>query len=239
MSIHIPATVGQIAPLILLPGDPLRAKAIAESLLEAPVLFNETRGMLGYTGMVDGQPVSVMGTGMGIPSISIYVTELIREFGVRTLVRVGTCGALQPEMHIGDLVLAMAASTDSRVNQRRFSGQDFAPVASFSLLSRAFATACEQGWPVQVGGVLTSDTFYATDPDWWKDWAEHGVLAAEMETSALYTLAARHGVRALSILTVSDHVITGEHSSPDERERGFLRMAKLALSLLDRAGQVH
>ncbi len=231
MSIHINATAGQIASMVLLPGDPLRAKTIAENLLENPVLFNETRGMLGFTGEVNGRKVSVMGTGMGIPSISIYVNELIREYGVHTLIRVGTCGALQPQMRIGDLVLAMAASTNSRFNQLHFENRDFAPVASFSLLQEAYGIAQSQKWPVHVGGVLTSDTFYETDPDWWKIWATHGVLAADMETSALYTLAARHGVRALSILTVSDQVVTGEVSSTADREHNFLHMAKLALSL--------
>jgi len=231
MSIHIAAKPGEIAPTILLPGDPRRARFIGETLLEDASCFNEVRGMLGFTGRYAGKRVSVMGTGMGVPSISIYATELIREYGVTTLMRVGTCGALQPELKIGDVVLATAASTDSRVNQLRFEGRDFAPVASFPLLLRAHRAAAERRLDVHVGGILTSDTFYEDDPDWWKRWAAYGVLAIDMETAALYTLAAKHRVEALAILTVSDQIVTGARSSAEERERGFTAMAKLALDV--------
>jgi purine-nucleoside phosphorylase len=231
LSIHIGAEPGQIAPTILLPGDPRRARFIAETLLQEAVCFNEVRGMLGYTGDFAGKRVSVMGTGMGVPSISIYVNELIREYGVETLMRVGTCGALQANLKIGDVILAMAASTDSRINQLRFEGRDFAPVASFRLLLEAYRAATEQGMDVRVGGILSSDTFYDDDPDWWKRWASYGVLAVEMETAALYTLAAKFGVDALSILTVSDGLVTGERATAEQRERGFTAMAELALKI--------
>ena len=231
MSIHIGAEPGQIAPTILLPGDPRRARFIAETLLDDAVCFNEVRGMLGYTGRYRGKRVSVMGTGMGIPSISIYVHELILDHGVETLMRVGTCGALQPNLKTADIVLAMAASTDSRINRLRFEGRDFAPVASFPLLLKAHQTAAERGLDVHVGGILTSDTFYDDDPDWWKKWAAYGVLAVEMETAALYTLAAKFQVDALSILTVSDGLATGQRATSEERERGFSAMAELALEI--------
>jgi len=231
MSIHIGAKPGEIAPTILLPGDPRRARYIAETLLEDAECFNEVRGALGYTGRYAGKRVSVMGTGMGVPSISIYVHELINEYGVETLMRVGTCGALQPDPVMGDVVLAMAASTDSRVNQLRFGGRDYAPTASFPLLLRAHRAAVERGLRVHVGGIVTSDTFYDDDPDAWKLWAAYGVLAVEMETAALYTLAAKFGVDALSILTVSDQIASGERATVEQRERGFTAMAELALAV--------
>lgn len=229
MSIHINAKPDEVASRILLPGDPKRALFIAETMLDDPTCFNDVRGMLGFTGRYRGQPVSVMGTGMGVPSHSIYVHELITEFGAQTLIRVGTCGALQPDLELGDLVLAMAASTDSAVNRLRFSGMDFAPVARFSLLQSAYEKAIQKGLAVRVGGIFTSDTFYDDDPDAWRRWAAYGVLAVEMETAALYTLAAKHGVDALSILTVSDHLVAGQAASSQQRETGFARMAELAL----------
>lgn len=229
MSIHIGANQGQIAPTVLLPGDPLRAKHIAESLLEDPVCFNEVRGMLGYSGRYEGKCISVMGSGMGIPSISIYVHELVAEYHVKTLIRVGTCGALQPDLRIGDIVLAMAASTDSHTNKLRFNGTDYAPVASFELLLRAYQVAGQHGLDVHIGGVFSTDTFYFDDPNWWKVWAEYGALVCEMETNALYTLAAKFKVDALSILTVSDRLVTGEAATAQQRERNFLQMAKIAL----------
>jgi purine-nucleoside phosphorylase len=231
VSIHIGAEEGQIAPSVLLPGDPLRAKFIAETLLEDAVCFNEVRGMLGFTGTYQGKRVSVMGTGMGIPSHSIYVHELIAEYGAETLIRVGTCGALQPDLEIGDVVLAMAASTDSHVNRLRFGGMDFAPTASFELLRRAYEAAEDGGATVRVGNVLSSDTFYHDDPESWKRWAAFGVLAVEMETAGLYTLAAKFEVEALSILTVTDNLTTRERVSSEQRERGFTRTAEIALEL--------
>ncbi|MFC2064591.1 purine-nucleoside phosphorylase [Chloroflexota bacterium] len=233
MSVHIGANEGQIAETILMPGDPMRAKYFAENLLEDVVCFNKVRGMLGYTGSYQGKRVSVMGSGMGIPSISIYVNELISEYGVKRLIRVGTCGAFQPELKIGDVLLAQAVSTDSQTNQLRFRGQDYAPFASFDLLMKAYLAAREKGIPVRVGGILSSDTFYMEPSDWWKIWADYGILAVEMESSALYTLAAKFKVEALTILTVSDSLVNGERASSQQREQGFSQMAKLALELAE------
>jgi len=233
MSIHIAAEPGQIAPTILLPGDPRRAKFIAETLLEGVECFNEVRGMLGFTGIYEGKRVSVMGTGMGVPSLSIYVHELIVDYHVERLIRVGTCGALQPELGIGDVVLAMSASTDSHVNRLRFDGMDFAPTASFALLRRAVEAAEAGGTDVHVGNIVSSDTFYHDDPDSWKRWAAFGVLAVEMETAGLYTLAAKLSAEALSILTVTDNVPTQERVSSKQRERGFTRMAEIALEIVE------
>jgi purine-nucleoside phosphorylase len=231
VSTHIGASEGQIAPTILLPGDPRRAQFIAETLLENAVCFSEVRGMLGFTGHHGDKSVSVMGTGMGVPSLSIYVNELITEFHVQTLIRVGTCGALQPYLKIGDVVLAMAASTDSHVNKIRFGGCDYAPTASFPLLLKAYEAASARGINVYVGGILTSDTFYHDDSDSWKQWAAFGALVVEMETAGLYTLAAKFKVDALSILTVSDSLVTDEATSAEQRERGFSRMAEIALEI--------
>ena len=232
MSIHIGAKSSDIAPSILLSGDPLRAKFIAETLLEDATCFNEVRGMLGLTGTYQGKRVSVMGTGMGIPSHSIYVNELISEYGVKTLVRVGTCGGLQSNLEIGDVVLAMSASTDSHINRLRFEGMDFAPTASFDLLLKAHEAAKVGGFNVRVGNILTSDTFYHDDPDSWRIWAAFGVLVVEMETTGLYTLAAKYGVDALSILTVSDSLISGSKATSEQREKAFTQMVELALGIV-------
>ncbi len=231
MSIHIGAKQGQIAPTVLLPGDPLRAKHIAESMLEDVILFNEVRGMLGYTGRYKDKRVSVMGSGMGMPTLSIYVNELISEYQVKTLMRVGTCGAFQPDLKIGDIVLAMTASTDSQMNKLRFNGMDYAPAASFELLLKAYQVAKERGIDVRVGGMLSDDTFYHDDPNWWKIWAEYGALVVEMESNALYTLAAKFKADALSILTVSDSLATGEEATAQQREQGFTQMAEIALEI--------
>jgi purine-nucleoside phosphorylase len=232
LSIHIGAKEGDIAPGILLPGDPLRAKYIAETLLEDAVCFNEVRGMLGYTGRYGGKRVSVMGTGMGIPSVSIYAHELLAEYGVKTLIRVGTCGALLPELKLGDVVLALTASTDSQANKLRFNGMDYAPAPSFELLQKAHEAAGRQGIPVRVGGVLSGDIFYDDHHEWWKLWAAYGVLAVEMETSGLYTLAAKFKAEALSILTVSDSLVTERRATAEERQQGYSAMAKIALEIL-------
>jgi purine-nucleoside phosphorylase len=232
MSIHIGAQKGQIAPSILLPGDPMRAKFIAETFLKDAVCFNEVRGMLGYTGIYGKKKVSVMGSGMGIPSLSIYVNELISEYGVKTLIRVGTCGALQPDLKIGDIVLAMTASTDSKTNRIRFSGLDYAPAARFELLLKAYQFAQSRGISVQVGGMFSGDTFYGDDPGWWKKFAEYGCLVVEMETSGLYTLAAKFKVDALSILTVSDNLVSGEEATSEQREKSFPQMAEIALEII-------
>lgn len=231
MSIHIGAKQGDIASTILLPGDPLRARHIAQTMLENAVCFNEVRGMLGYTGTYKGRRISVMGTGMGIPSHSIYVHELITEYGVKTLIRVGTCGGMQEGLQIGDIVLAMTSSTDSHTNRLRFGGMDFAPCASFDLLLKAYQFAKDNGIKVNVGGVLTGDTFYGDDPNWWKMWTEYGVLGCEMETNALYTLAAKFKLEALSILTVSNSVITHEEATAKRREQGFTDMARIAMEI--------
>lgn len=230
MSIHIAAKAGQIADRILLPGDPLRAKFIAENLLEGAERFNEVRNMFGYTGLFKGVRVAVMGTGMGMPSISIYVNELIRDYGVHKLIRVGTCGALNSEVKIRDIILAMSSSTDSAVNKVRFKGMDYAPTASFPLLMNANDAAREAGFSPFVGSVLSSDSFYTEDPEQWKLWAKFGVLGVEMETAELYTLAAKYGAQALSILTVSDHLVTGEATSSEERQTSFRAMVEIALN---------
>ena len=233
MSIHIGAETGQIASTVLLPGDPMRAKFFAETMLEDVVCFNDVRGMLGFTGCHGDKRVSVMGSGMGIPSLSIYVNELVKVYGVTTLMRVGTCGALQPDLEIGDIVLAMSASTNSHVNRLRFDGMDYAPTANFDLLLGAHGVANELGINVRVGGMLSSDTFYEDDPDWWKLWANYGSLVVEMETAGLYTLAAKLNVRALSILTVSDSLVTGEAATSEQRETSYSKMAEIALAIAE------
>jgi purine-nucleoside phosphorylase len=231
MSIHIGAEQGQIAPTVLMPGDPYRARHFAETMLEDAVCFNEVRGMLGYTGSYQGKRVSVMGSGMGIPSLSIYVQELITEYQVKALIRVGTCGAFLPDLKIGDIVLAMTASTDSQTNKLRFSGMDYAPAASFELLYKAYQAAQARGIDVRVGGVFSGDIYYCDDPDWWKIWANYGALVVEMETNGLYTLAAKFKVDALAILTVSNSLVTGEEATSERRERDFTQMAKIALEI--------
>lgn len=233
MSIHIGADQGDIASTVLLPGDPLRAKHIAETYLKEVNCFNQVRGMYGYTGRYGDKTVSVMGSGMGIPSLSIYVHELVRDFGVKTLIRVGTSGALQPYLKMGDIVLAMTASTDSQINRLRFGGMDYAPAADFRLLLKAYNAARERGIDVHVGGIFSSDSFYRDDQDWWRVWSDYGLLAVEMETNGLYTVAAKHKVSALSIVTVSDSRMTKESASPLERERAFTPMAEIALAIAD------
>ncbi len=225
MSIHIGAQPGQIAPTVLLPGDPLRAKYIAETMLDDVICYNQVRGMLGFTGRYRDKRISVMGTGMGIPTLSIYVNELVTEYDVKTLIRVGTCGALQPHLKVGDLVLPMTSSTNSNINKLRFGGMDYAPVASFDLLLKAYHAATTRGLSVFVGGMFSGDTFYHDDPAWWKKWADYGTLVG------LYTLAAKFKVDALSVLTVSDSVVTGETSTPEQRERNFPQMAEIALEI--------
>jgi purine-nucleoside phosphorylase len=231
VSIHIGANQGQIAPTVLLPGDPLRARHIASTMLEDAFCFNEVRGMLGYTGGYKGKRVSVMGTGMGMSTLSIYVNELLSEFGVKTLIRVGTCGAFQPHLKVGDIVLPLTSSTDSNMNRLRFHGMDYAPVASFDLLLKAYEAARARRARVFVGGMFSGDSFYHDDPDWWKLWADYGTLVCEMETNCLYTLAAKFKVDALSVLTVSDSLVTGETSTAEQREKDFPLMAEIALEI--------
>jgi len=229
MSIHIAAKNGEIAEAILLPGDPLRAKFIAENFLESPKLYNEVRGILGYTGLYKGKKVSVQGTGMGIPSISIYVNELFREYGVKRAIRVGTAGSLREDIKIRDMVLAMSACTDSGANNIRFAGRSYAPTASWNLLKTAWDVAQAKGYKPKAGPIVSSDMFYTEDPDEWKLWAKFGCLAVEMETAELYTLAAKYGREALCLLTISDSLITKEGASAHDRQTTFTQMMEVAL----------
>jgi len=231
MSVHINARKGDIAETILLPGDPLRAKWIAETFFENPVCFNEVRGMYGYTGTYNGKQISAMGTGMGVPSISIYAHELITEFGVKNLIRVGSSGSYQSHVKVRDIVLAMAASSTSGVNELRFGGADFAPTADFNLFLRAVEIAKSKKIELKGGNVLTSDEFYADEFESYKKWSKFGVLCVEMETAGLYTVAAKHNVSALSILTISDSLVTGERTTSKERETTFKDMIRIALEL--------
>ncbi|WP_341940590.1 purine-nucleoside phosphorylase [Microbacterium sp. LWH10-1.2] len=231
MSTHIAAEPGQIAPIVLFPGDPLRAKWIAETFLDDAQLYSETRGMLGFTGTWEGHRVSVQGSGMGQPSMAIYANELFDSYGVQTVVRVGSCGALTEKLKVRDIIIANGACTDSGINRVRFHGLDYAPVADFSLL-RAAVEASESEPPgsnVHVGLLLSSDQFYSTRPELTEPFVQHGVLGVEMETSGLYTLAAYYGRRALSICTVSDHIVTGEETTALEREQTFGDMIRIAL----------
>jgi purine-nucleoside phosphorylase len=229
MSVHINAKQGEISENILLPGDPLRAKYIADTFLEDVICYNEVRGMLGFTGTYKGEKISVQGTGMGIPSISIYVNELIREYGVKNLIRVGSCGAIQKDIKVRDVILAMTSSTDSNTNRIVFPGIDYAPSANFQLLQKAFQVGNQKGMNIKAGNVLSADLFYRDSMDIVKKLGDHGVLAVEMETTALYTVAAKYGVNALSILTVSDHIFTGEETTAEERQTTFNDMILIAL----------
>jgi purine-nucleoside phosphorylase len=233
MSLHLAAERGAIAERVLLPGDPLRARWIAETWLTDVVCYNTVRGMLGFTGFWKGARVSVQGTGIGMPSMALYATELFRDFGVSEAIRVGTCGALQPDMALGDLVVAMAASTDSGMHRRTTGGLDLAPTASWDLLRAAVEAAdtLPGDWTSHVGGVASMDAFY-DGTDAIAALRAHGVLAVEMEASALYAVAARHRARALAILTVSDHVTTGQALTPEARERTLAPMIDLALATL-------
>ena len=231
MSIHIAAKKGEIAETILLPGDPLRAKWIAETFFDNPKCFNDIRGMLGYTGTYKGKRISVMGTGMGVPSIAIYTNELINFYGVKKLIRVGSSGSYQPHIKLRDIVLAMAASSTSGVNELRFGGADFAPTADFDLFAKAIEIAKAKNIALKAGNVLTSDEFYEDDPDAYKKWAKFGVLCVEMETAGLYTIAAKYNVQALSILTISDSLVTKESTTSKERESTFKEMIEIALEL--------
>ncbi|WML44993.1 purine-nucleoside phosphorylase [Neobacillus sp. PS3-40] len=228
MSIHIGAKENEIAETVLLPGDPLRAKYIAETFLENAKCYNEVRNMFGFTGTYKGKRVSVQGTGMGIPSISIYVNELMQSYNVQTLIRVGTCGAIQKDVKVRDVILAMTASTDSQMNRLTFGGIDFAPTANFELLKKAYEAGIDKGLNLKVGNVFTADMFYNENADHEK-WAQYQILALEMETTALYTLAAKFGRKALSVLTVSDHILTGEETTSEERQITFNDMIEVAL----------
>ena len=232
MSTHIGAAAGQIAPSVLMPGDPLRARWIAETMLDDAACYTEVRGMYGYTGTWQDHPVSVQGSGMGMPSISIYVNELFSEYGVESVVRVGSCGALTDELGLRDMVIASGACTDSAMNRIRFEGLDYAPVADFDLLRKAYDAAQSQPVRSRVGLIMSGDSFYHPRPELVTRMAEYGVLAVEMEAAALYTLAAQHKKRALAICTVSDHILTGEQTTALERQERFGGMVEVALAAL-------
>lgn len=233
MSTHIGAKPGEIAERVLMPGDPLRAKWIAETYLEAAQCYSTVRGMFGFTGRWNGVDVSVQGSGMGMPSASIYAHELIDEYGVRSLIRVGSCGALTEDLQLRDVVAAIGSSTDSNMNRMRFDGLiDYAPVADFGLLRTSVEVAERRGISMRVGPVLAADAFYNARPDLYESLADYGVLAVEMESAALYTIAAQFKARALTILTVSDHIRTGAKTTSQEREQTFGQMVEIALDTI-------
>jgi len=220
-----------IAETILLPGDPLRAKYIAENYLDNPVQFNTVRNMYGYTGTYKGKRISVMGTGMGMPSIGIYSYELIHFYGVKNLIRIGSCGSFQESVKVRDIVIGMGASTNSNFASQYNLPGTFAPIASFELLNKAVTIAKEKGIDTKVGNILSSDIFYDADPEAWKKWAAMGVLAVEMEAAALYMNAAKGNANALCILTVSDSLVTHEATTAEERQNTFTKMMEIALEL--------
>ncbi|MFN6951707.1 MAG: purine-nucleoside phosphorylase [Albidovulum sp.] len=229
MSIHIGAKPGEIAETVLMPGDPRRAQWAAETFLADAVCINRVRGMLGFTGTWNGHRVTIHGSGMGMPSLSIYANELIRDYGARTLVRIGSAGALQADVKLRDVVIAMTSSTISTPSRGVFREVNFAPCADFGLLERAVAAARARGTRFHVGGIHSSDAFYDERPDLTEALARHGVLAVEMEAAELYTVAARHGARALAVLTISDHLLTHEALPSEDRERSFGDMVEIAL----------
>lgn len=233
MSLHIEASKGEIAQKVLLPGDPLRAKFIAETYLSDVKIINQTRGMLGFTGQYKGESITVMGSGMGQASLAIYVNELIDFYQVKKIIRVGTCGSYQSNVKLRDIVLGQSASTDASHNKITFNGMDFSACSDFELLSKAHQKARESGLNPHVGNILSSDTFYPYYPnDHWKKMAAFGVLAVEMESNALYTLCAKNKVQALSILTVSDSLVTSEVTTKEERQATFLQMVEIALETI-------
>lgn len=233
---HIEAEPGDFAELVLMPGDPLRARALAEQVLDDRRQVNAVRNMLAYTGRYRGQPVSIMGSGMGMPSISIYAHELYDHFGVQRIVRVGTCGALTDELELGDLVLATAACTDSSMNRERFAGWDYAPAADFAMARAVHSAARSAGLPVHAGEIMSTDWFYHPDPAFIGKVSAMGVLALDMETAALYALARQHGRRALTLLTVSDVIPSAAHFSAAERQAAFGTVIDTVLPALVDAG---
>ena len=229
MTIHIGAQPGDIAETVLMPGDPYRAKWAAETFLEEATLVNEVRGMLGFTGTWKGNRVTIQGSGMGMPSLSIYANELIRDFGAQTLIRIGSCGGMQDSVKVRDVILAMSATTVSTPSRGIFRELNFAPTADWSLLEAAVTAARAKDVGLHVGGIYSSDVFYDERPDLNEQMTRHGILGVEMEAAELYTLAARYGRRALAVLTVSDHLITGEALPSADRERSFGDMVEIAL----------
>ena len=220
-----------IAETVLLPGDPLRAKFIAETFLEDVVQFNAVRNMFGYTGTYKGKRISVMGSGMGIPSIGIYSYELIHFYGVKNLVRIGSCGSINEDIKVRDVIIGMGACTNSNYASQYNLPGTYAPIASWDLLSKAVDVAKEKGIDVKVGNILSSDIFYSADREGWKKWSAMGVMGVEMEAAALYMNAAYAGVNALCILTVSDSIVTGEETTAEERQNTFTEMMEIALEL--------
>lgn len=229
MTIHIGAKPGEIAETVLLPGDPYRARWAAETFLDSPECINQVRGMLGYTGQWKGNRVTVQGSGMGMPSLSIYVNELIRDYGAKTLIRIGSCGGMQPQVALRDVVIATTASSVSTPSRAMLRELNFAPAADWGLLRAAVAAAETRPTGVHVGGIYSSDCFYDERPDLMEQLIRHGVLGVEMEAAELYTVAARHGCRALAICTVSDHLVTGKELPSDQREKSFGDMIEIAL----------
>ena len=230
MTIHIGAEKGDIAPTVLVPGDPYRAKWAAETFLKDVRCINEVRGMLGFTGTWNGHRVTIQGSGMGMPSLSIYANELIQDYDVQTLIRIGSCGGMQNHVGIRDVILAMTASTLSTPSRGIFKELNFAPCADYGLLAAAHDAARAKGVPTHVGGIYSSDVFYDERPDLNEQMIRHGILGVEMEAAELYNLAARHGRRALAVLTVSDHLITHEALPAADRERSFGDMVEIALT---------
>ncbi|WP_050523941.1 purine-nucleoside phosphorylase [Pseudorhodobacter wandonensis] len=229
MTVHIGAKPGEIAETVLMPGDPYRARWAAETFLTDAKLVNEVRGMLGYTGTWQGHRVTIQGSGMGMPSLSIYANELIRDYGAQTLIRIGSAGAMQPNIKVRDLVLAMSACTMSTPSRGIFRDLNFAPTADFGLLQAAWKAAEGRDVATHAGQIYSSDVFYDERPDLTEQMQRHGVLCVEMEAAELYTLAARYGRRALAILTISDHLVTHEALPSDQRERSFGDMVEIAL----------
>jgi purine-nucleoside phosphorylase len=229
---HIEAQAGEFAETVLMPGDPLRAKFIAENFLDDAKCITQVRNMFGYTGTYKGKRVSVMGSGMGVPSVSIYATELYKDYGVEKIIRIGSCGAVRDDIKIRDIVIGMAASTDSNVNRQRFNNLDFAACADFSLLKSVVDTAEKLNKPVHVGNIFTADLFYTPQPELFATMEKYGILAVEMEAAGLYGAAAEYGKKALTVLTVSDHIKTGEQTTSAERETTFKDMMELTLESL-------
>ncbi|MEN9011174.1 MAG: purine-nucleoside phosphorylase [Yoonia sp.] len=230
MTIHIGAKAGDIATTVLMPGDPYRAKWAAQTFLDNPVLVNEVRGMLGYTGTWRGNPVTIQGSGMGMPSLSIYANELITDYNAQTLIRIGSCGGMQNHVAIRDVILAMTASNISTPSRDIFKEFNFAPCANYGLLSAAHAAAVAKGVTTHVGGIYSADVFYDERPDLNEQMVRHGILGVEMEAAELYNLAHRHGRRALAVLTVSDHLLTHEALPSEDRESSFGEMVEIALA---------
>lgn len=229
MTVHIGAKPGEIAETVLMPGDPYRAKWAAETFLDDARLVNEVRGMLGFTGTWKGHPVTIQGSGMGMPSLSIYTNELIKDYGAKTLIRIGSCGGMQEHVAVRDVVIAMTATTLSTPSRGIFKEVNFAPCADYGLLANAVKAAEAKGTPTHVGGIYSSDVFYDERPDLNEQMVRHGILGVEMEAAELYILAQRHNRRALAVLTVSDHLLTGEALPSDQRERSFGDMVEIAL----------